>query len=89
MPEPFAAAARSKGIPVVHVRERDTARDSKWLPWWNTLHPPPRAAGGEEGDGDGGHAGAGMVCSPEPWAAERGDEPVFVKHTYDCFLRHG
>ena len=31
--------------------------------------------------------GAGAVCAPEPWAAERADEPVFVKHTYDCFLR--
>ena len=62
-------------------RERDTTRDSKWLPWWNELHPPPAAERG------GSHVGAGTVCAPEPWAAERGDEPVFVKHTYDCFLR--
>ena len=72
---------------MVHVRERDTARASAWLPWWNELHPPPPRTA-EEGRGGGAlHVGAGTVCAPEPWAAERGDEPVFVKHTYDAFLR--
>ena len=50
---------------MVHIRERDTLRDSKWLPWWDRLHPP-------------GGVGFGATCTPEPWAAEEGDEMVFV-----------
>ena len=73
---------------MVHVRERDTARDSEWLPWWNRLHPPPGPPPSQsQGRRGGAHVGAGTECAPEPWAAEQGDEPVFVKHTYDCFLR--
>ena len=29
--------------------------------------------------------GAGSHCVAEPWAAEEGDEPVFVKHASDAF----
>ena len=65
------ASARARDTPVVHVRERDSAADSAWLPWWEALH--------------GRGVGAGSHCVAEPWAAEEGDEPVFVKHAYDAF----
>ena len=67
------AAARSEGVPVVHIRGKDSADHSisKWLPWWNTIH------------GEG--AGAGKAGAAEPWAAEQDGEPVFVKHAYDAF----
>ena len=32
--------ARQRGMPIVHVRERDSAAASAWLPWWDALHPP-------------------------------------------------
>jgi len=63
---------RARGIPVVHVRGRDSATDSKWLPWWSQLH------------GEG--AGAGNAGPAEPWAREIAGEQVFVKHTYDAFM---
>ena len=73
--ESLLSSARASDIPVVHVREVDNAKDSQWLSWWNTLHPP-------QGDN---HVGAGVRATAEPWAAERGDEQVFIKHTYDAF----
>ena len=64
-------AARAQGARVIHVRQRDDPARSKWLPWWDTLHP--------------GGVGAGSLAAPEPWAAEADGERVFVKHTYDAF----
>lgn len=71
--ERLLARARSTDVPVVHVRQRDCAKRSKWLGWWDALHPP-------------GGIGAGSECEAEPWAAERPGERIFVKHTYDAFL---
>jgi len=67
------AGARNIGMPICHIRQRDTTRQSKWLPWWESLHPP-------------GGVGFGSECIAEPWAAEQKGEPVFVKHCYDAFM---
>ena len=63
---------REAKLPIVHIRGRDSAQNSKWLPWWNKIH------------GEG--SGAGKAGPAEPWAAELPGEPVFIKHTYDAFL---
>ena len=66
------AKARESGTPVIHIREMDCTTKSKWLPWWDELHPP-------------GGVGVGRLCAPEPWAADKPGEHVFVKHAYDAF----
>ena len=38
--ERLLGRARASGQEIIHVRERDTAAASKWLPWWDELHPP-------------------------------------------------
>ena len=65
-------SARAQGAVVGHVRQIDSVVKSKWLPWWDKLHP--------------GGVGAGVAAVAEPWAAERAGEPVFTKATYDAFL---
>ena len=65
--------AREQNLDVIHIREQDLKDKSKWLPWWDRLHPP-------------GGVGFGSLGEPEPWAKEIEGEVVFVKHTYDAFL---
>lgn len=67
--------ARESKMHVIHIRERDSKKNSLWLPWWEKLHPP-------EGETA---CGFGMQVAPEPWAAEIPGEPVFEKHTFDAF----
>ena len=71
--ERLLAQARAAKTPIVHIRERDSEDTSKWLPYWDKLHPP-------------GGVGAGSKCVAEPWAAELEGEPVFIKHCYDAFM---
>jgi nicotinamidase-related amidase len=71
--ERLLAQARAANTPIVHIRERDSEDTSKWLPYWDKLHPP-------------GGVGAGSKCVAEPWAAELEGEPVFIKHCYDAFM---
>lgn len=67
--------ARTNNLTIIHIRERDCAVRSKWLSFWDKLHPP---IGGTS-------SGLGILAEAEPWARELDGEMVFIKHTFDAF----
>eukprot|EP00090_Calanus_glacialis_P029362 TRINITY_DN47113_c0_g1_i1.p1 TRINITY_DN47113_c0_g1~~TRINITY_DN47113_c0_g1_i1.p1 ORF type:complete len:194 (-),score=60.36 TRINITY_DN47113_c0_g1_i1:55-636(-) len=66
---------RTRGLNVVHVRQEDRQSLSPWLDWWDHLHP--------EQVGDLG------VPIPLDCAEHQRGEQVFIKNTFDGFLRTG
>ena len=61
---------RTNKVQVVHVRQEDVPGVSKWLPWWQELHPNDKDLG---------------VPHPLECAKEIELEQVFVKNTFDGF----
>ena len=66
---------RISNVKVVHVRQEDIEGISKWLPWWEELHPDQK--------GDLG------VPEPLTCALEKYHEKVFIKNTFDGFFSTG
>ena len=66
---------RNNKLEVVHVRQEDRRSLSPWLDWWEQLHP--------EQAGDLG------VPLPLDCAAHQRGEQVFIKNTFDGFLKTG
>ena len=69
---------REVGVEVVHVRQEDVPGVSRWMPWWQELHP------GE----DDQHANVGV---PEPLDCSKteGQEQIFIKNSFDGFFETG
>ena len=66
---------RNKNVKVVHVRQEDLYGVSKWLPWWEELHPDQKNDLG--------------VPEPLACALEKDNERVFIKNTFDGFFSTG
>ena len=66
---------RKCSLEIVHVRQEDRRSLSPWLDWWEHLHP--------EQAGDFG------VPLPLDCAAHMRGEQVFIKNTFDGFLKTG
>eukprot|EP00092_Neocalanus_flemingeri_P022645 GFUD01024563.1.p1 GENE.GFUD01024563.1~~GFUD01024563.1.p1 ORF type:complete len:195 (+),score=64.32 GFUD01024563.1:109-693(+) len=66
---------RKNKLEVVHVRQEDQRSLSPWLDWWEHLHP--------EQAGDLG------VPLPLDCATQERGEQVFIKNTFDGFLKTG
>ena len=66
---------RKNKVGVVHVRQEDRRSLSTWLDWWDHLHP--------EQVGDLG------VPIPLECAEHQRGEQVFIKNTFDGFLKTG
>ena len=69
---------REVGVQVVHVRQEDVPGVSRWMPWWQELHP------GEDDE----HANVG-VLEPLDCSKTEGQEQVFIKNTFDGFFETG
>ena len=69
---------RTNKVQVVHVRQEDVPGVSKWLPWWQELHPDDKDL----------HFNIG-VPHPLDCAKEQEHEQVFIKNTFDGFLGTG
>ena len=67
-----------KAIKLVVVRQEDVPGVSRWLPWWQELHP------GEDDE----HANVG-VLEPLDCSKTEGQEQVFIKNTFDGFFETG
>ena len=69
------AHCRGKKLNIVHVRQEDRRSLSPWLDWWDHLHP--------EQVGDLG------VPIPLDCAEHQRGEQVFIKNSFDGFLKTG